>query len=406
MLRPFVVPLAVALLLPLSAALVYRVLPASGRSVLAAPPNDSREGLHRGGRTRLAPLPQVSGGQIADPPPPLPAVTVSIPPTPRPAPALPVVALLVPVQATLTGGRNAHPGPARPVQPGSIQSNSSTVQRRPVQPDALNPGAPPALSSLVPLNEGVPVTMTRLVVGRVQVALLRGGLPVSRHVLWRSSVVQFIKASGAVAGVNGTFFKDAAIASNDSNMMGPLLTADGTFLRESDAYLLGRISGRPLVAWSNSQFLVTAFRPASMNRKAQVQALLPGVTDAFVAGAWLVRGGHAISAADMRRYASSDAQEVRPRVFFGVTKDGLGIAGATITPVSSAGLARIAEQVGAQEAVLMDSGYSTSLIYGSQVLAVGHASRKVPSRPVPHAIVFFNPTSVQAQGKPVPGSRQ
>ncbi|ULH16488.1 phosphodiester glycosidase family protein [Deinococcus sp. KNUC1210] len=399
MLRPFVVPFAVALLLPLAAALVYHALPAGG-SVLAAPPNDSREGIHREGRLRLPPLPEVWGGQIAYPPPQL-TVTVEIPPPPRPAPVLPLVTVLVPqTPASVQNAHSGSSGSAQGAQPGTVRI--ANVHADPVQLGATS-AALPGLSALTPLNEGVPVAMTRLQVGRVQVALLRGGLPVSRHVLWRSSVVQFIKASGAVAGVNGTFFKDAAIASNDSNMMGPLLTADGTFLRESDAYLLGRITGRPLVAWSNRQFLVTAFRPATMNSKAQVQALLPGVTDAFVAGAWLVRGGHAISAADMKRYASSDAQEVRPRVFFGVTKDGLGIAGATITPVSSAGLARIAEQVGAQEAVLMDSGYSTSLIYGAQVLAVGHASRKVPSRPVPHAIVFFNPTSVQAQGKPVPG---
>ena len=33
----------------------------------------------------------------------------------------------------------------------------------------------------------------------------------------------------------------------------------------------------------------TPFVPGQMNHKAQVRALLPGATDAFVAGAWLVR---------------------------------------------------------------------------------------------------------------------
>ena len=398
MLRPFVVPLAAALLLPLSAALVYRAVtlwPTGGGRVLTALPNDSREGLHRPGRSVLVPQAQVSGGQIAYPPPTLPVVTVSFPPPPRPVPTV-----QVPPQHVQPVSVARRPAPGVTLQPNVRHSSTN----QPITVDAgRGADGVPVLSSVLPLNEGVPVTMTRLMVGRVQVALLTGGLPVSRHVLWRSSVVQFIKASGAAAGVNGTFFKDAAIASNDSNMMGPLLTADGTFLRESDAYLLSRIAGRPLVAWSHDQFLVTAFHPGTMNSRAQLRALLPGTTDAFVAGAWLVRGGQAISAEGMRRYASSDAQQVRPRVFFGITKDGLGIAGATITPVSSAQLAQIAQQVGAQEAVLMDSGYSTSLIYGAQVLAVGHSSRKVPSRPVPHAIVFFNPSSVQAQGKPVPG---
>lgn len=249
----------------------------------------------------------------------------------------------------------------------------------------------PAAPATLPLREDVPVQLSQVQMGRVQVALLKGGQPVSRHVLWRSSVGQFIREAGAVAGVNGTFFKDAAIASNDSNMLGPMLTQGGHFLSETDPVQLKKIGGRPLVAWSHDRFLVTDFDPASMNRKAQVEALLPGMTDAFLAGGWLVHGGQALSTEAMMRHAPKDAQEVRPRVFFGVTSTGLVIAGATTTPVSSARLAQVAQQAGAQEAVLMDSGYSTSLIYGSRVLAVGHRTRKVPSRPVPHAIVFMNP---------------
>jgi biofilm PGA synthesis lipoprotein PgaB len=247
------------------------------------------------------------------------------------------------------------------------------------------------------LREDVAVQLSQVQMGRVQVVLLRGGQPVSRHVLWRSSVGEFIHQAGAVAGVNGTFFKDAAIASNDSNMLGPMLTPDGHFLSETDPVQLKKIGGRPLVAWSHNQFLVTDFDPASMNHKAQVKALLPGMTDAFLAGGWLVRGGHALGTAAMMKHAPKDAQEVRPRVFFGVTSKGLVIAGATTTPVSSARLAQVAQLAGAQEAVLMDSGYSTSLIYGSRVLAVGHRTRKVPSRPVPHAIVFMNPVLAVAK---------
>ncbi len=258
----------------------------------------------------------------------------------------------------------------------------------PIPAVSLPPVSPLDVS---PFHQNVPVQLRQLSLGRSRVALLVGGLPVSRHVLWRSSVGQFVRSAGAVAGVNGTFFKDAAIASNDSNMLGPMLTAGGEFLSETDPAQLKKIGGRPLVAWSHDQFLVTAFDPGTMNRRAAVQAMLPGVTDAFLAGGWLVHGGQALSLEEMMVHAPKDAQEVRPRVFFGVTKGGLSIAGATITPVSSVRLAQIAQEAGAQEAVLMDSGYSTSLIYGSRVLAVGHKTRTVPSRPVPHAIVFMNP---------------
>ncbi len=287
---------------------------------------------------------------------------------------------------------SASPVPQNAAAPALTQPEVAFPAPRPPQVVVSVP--PPGTLTLhetFSLREDVPVQLSQLQVGRVQVVLLRGGQPVSRHVLWRSSVGEFIRKAGAVAGVNGTFFKDAAIASNDSNMLGPMLTPDGHFLSETDPVQLKKIGGRPLVAWSHDRFLVTDFDPSSMNHKAQVQALLPGMTDAFLAGGWLVHGGQALSTEAMMRHAPKDAQEVRPRVFFGVTSKGLVIAGATTTPVSSARLAQVAQQAGAQEAVLMDSGYSTSLIYGSRVLAVGHRTRKVPSRPVPHAIVFMNP---------------
>jgi|GEM_PF-2298238 len=308
---------------------------------------------------------------------------------------------LAPVHSPSTTATTG-PATAAPVASPVASSPASTgpiTEAPPSGPVALPAPRPPRPVVTVPLpppetfalNEGVAVRLTQRQMGRVQVMVLTGGQPVSRHVLWRSSVGEFVKAAGAAAGVNGTFFKDAAIASNDSNMLGPLLTPDGRFLSESDPTQLKKIVGRPLVAWSHTRFLVTDFDPRTMNRKAQVKALLPGMTDAFLAGGWLVHGGHALSPAAMMVHAPSDAQQVRPRVFFGVTKAGLVIAGATTTPVSSARLAKVAEAAGAQEAVLMDSGYSTSLIYGSRVLAVGHKSRKVASRPVPHAIVFMNP---------------
>ena len=291
---------------------------------------------------------------------------------PRSLPAPPVATLSFPRTTPLAGPAVlSYPAPALPVTAVSLPHVSPL--------------------DVVPFHQDVPVQLRQLSVGRSRVALLVGGLPVSRHVLWRSSVGQFVRAAGAAAGVNGTFFKDAAIASNDSNMLGPMLTAGGEFLSETDPAQLKKIAGRPLVAWSHNQFLVTAFDPGSMNHKSALQAMLPGMTDAFLAGGWLVHGGQALSLEEMMVHAPKDAQEVRPRVFFGVTKAGLSIAGATITPVSSARLAQIAQEAGAQEAVLMDSGYSTSLIYGSRVLAVGHKTRTVPSRPVPHAIVFMNP---------------
>jgi Phosphodiester glycosidase len=345
--RPPALLLAACLLLLGAAALLYQGL----QSTLAS---------------RHFPAPQTGPAEVLVPAQPPTSPETKSSPRPIPVPTQPVVRVQVPAQTVAPAA-----GPA------------ATSRSRLFVPQFA--------SSTLPLHQDVAVQMVQVQMGRTQVALLKGGLPVSRHVLWRSSVGEFVRLAGAVAGVNGTFFKDAAIASNDSNMLGPMLTPDGHFLSESDPTQLRKIGGRPLVAWSHTQFLVTAFDPGHMNHRAEVQALLPGVTDAFLAGAWLVHGGHALTLREMAVHAPKDAQEVRPRVFFGVTRDGLSIAGATVTPVSSERLAQIAEKAGAQEAVLMDSGYSTSLIYGSRVLAVGHRTRKVPSRPVPHAIVFMNP---------------
>jgi len=53
-------------------------------------------------------------------------------------------------------------------------------------------------------------------------------------------------------------------------------------------------------------------------------------------------------------------------------------------------LARAASSAGIEEAVLLDSGYSTSLVFGQQIVAVGRKRAKQPSRPVPHAIVLLD----------------
>ena len=52
------------------------------------------------------------------------------------------------------------------------------------------------------------------------------------------------------------------------------------------------------------------------------------------------------------------------------------------------------QALGVHEAVLLDSGFSTSLVYGNKILVTGHTSPGIPSRPVPHALVLF--------GKPAP----
>ncbi|MFX8797768.1 phosphodiester glycosidase family protein, partial [Acinetobacter baumannii] len=75
----------------------------------------------------------------------------------------------------------------------------------------------------------------------------------------------------------------------------------------------------------------------------------------------------------------------RRRAFFGVAADGTIVLGASLGSVGSDRLADAAAAAGVQEAVMMDSGFSTSLVYGDKVIASGHSTPTEPSRPVPHA---------------------
>ena len=64
------------------------------------------------------------------------------------------------------------------------------------------------------------------------------------------------------------------------------------------------------------------------------------------------------------------------------------MAGGSLEVVSTPRLAEAAAAAGVREAVLLDSGFSTSLIYNGKIIVTGHTARNLPSRPVPHAVVF------------------
>lgn len=64
--------------------------------------------------------------------------------------------------------------------------------------------------------------------------------------------------------------------------------------------------------------------------------------------------------------------------------------------VSSERFAQALATAGLQEAVLLDSGFSTSLVFDGKIKVSGHSRADHPSRPVPHAIVISgtkDPTS-------------
>jgi len=134
---------------------------------------------------------------------------------------------------------------------------------------------------------------------------------------------------------------------------------------------------------------VYPYDPATMDTEPGLRGLLPGLTDAFLGGVWLVHNGK-VPTNDLRdTYHVNDANDPRRRAFFFVDSNGDPGVGATAWVATSPQLASALAAAGVQEAVLLDSGFSTSLVCGADTLVTGHTAPGIPSRPVPHAVVLF-----------------
>jgi peptidoglycan/xylan/chitin deacetylase (PgdA/CDA1 family) len=248
-------------------------------------------------------------------------------------------------------------------------------------------GAPAAVVD-IPLK-AAPVTLEIKEYAGVKLGLVRGGTPTTRRAAERQSVGFFVRDVQGVAGINGTFFADARLAGISNILIGPSQTGQETeMVPESDAYRLTVIRDRPLVFWGPSRFAICPFQPGFMNSADAMKAFMPDYTDAFVAGAWIVHNGAARSDDDMKHYSAGDFADPRKRAFYGITADGQVVLGATVDVVPTEKMAEAAAAAGVQEAVLLDSGFSTSLVYDNKIIVTGHTAEDIPSRPVPHAIVL------------------
>ena len=238
-------------------------------------------------------------------------------------------------------------------------------------------------------NPQSPVLVIRSRKAGVPFVLIAGGTVQTRRAALRCGVDKFVRDAGAQAGLNGTFFADASLRGTDHLLIGPTLCgneAQAVFNRNDNAPAL---TGRPLVLLSPQRTRILPYNPAVMASQFALAARLPGLSDAFLGGVWLVHNG---VAADLTRQAAfhvHDAQDQRRRAFFCLLPDGRPALGATTYVTPSAKLAQALQLEGVREAVLLDSGFSTSLVYGKEILVTGHTSPGLPSRPVPHALVLF-----------------
>jgi biofilm PGA synthesis lipoprotein PgaB len=256
--------------------------------------------------------------------------------------------------------------------------------------------------------KGGPVAFKEQSVKGRMLELISGGAPESLTSLTRESVLDFMHRSQAVAGINGTFFDMAAIESTDNKLVGPCLTSDSdTLLLDNEPFRWPKIRNRPLVMWGPTEVAIVPYSPPLMNNEQLYKDLMPDVANVFLAGAWLVHDGNPRSREELSICSSQDVEDPRRRAAFGFLKDGTPVAAASKDSIPSSMFAEMLVAAGVQEAVLLDSGFSTSLVYGEKVMASGHSTTTTPSRPVPHAIVFkgdLDPASQAAAASAVPAT--
>ena len=258
------------------------------------------------------------------------------------------------------------------------------------------------------LKDG-PVTFKEGEFEGIKLTMVTGGKPLTIVSETREGVVDFIKRTpGAVAGINGTFFAMAAIKATDNRLVGPCKTPNQPdVIPDIEPLRIEKIRDRPVIMWSEKTMAIFPFHPQRSNDDAAFKAFMPEVSDVFLGGVWLVHEGVAKSADELKTFGAKDIEDPRRRAFVGITMDGQIVLGASKSSIKSSQVAIAAAAAGVREAVLLDSGFSTSLVYNNKILASGHSTPTMPSRPVPHAILIkgeLDPESVTLAAAAIPAT--
>jgi hypothetical protein len=233
-----------------------------------------------------------------------------------------------------------------------------------------------------------PVQKTQPTIDNIPLILISGGKPITIHADSRYQVPEILAKSGtnAIAAVDGTFFSLKYLTSN--TMIGPVFSQVNNQFVPGNNSENKKLTNRPLVLISPRAVKYMPFDPDKHNTLAGIQAEMPDVTDAFVAGAFLVINGQPSDPNSFKSLYGSDVG--RHRAFWGIDKAGNPTIGVSTKPVDSTNLGIILTKAGFQDAVMLDSGASTSLAYQGKSL-VGY----VP-RPVPHVVALIPTGGVKA----------
>jgi peptidoglycan/xylan/chitin deacetylase (PgdA/CDA1 family) len=225
-----------------------------------------------------------------------------------------------------------------------------------------------------------PVQRTETIVDNAPLILISGGRPITIHANSRYQVEEIVAGTEAVAAVDGGFFSMEFLNSNV--MIGPVLSQSGEFI-PGNASENPRLIGRPLVLIGSQAVKFIAFDPFKHNALEGIQADMPNVTDAFVAAAWLVKDSQPQTPITFGSLFDFDA--ARHRAFWGINQAGQPTIGVSTEPIDSVSLGAALAKAGFQDAIMLDSGASTSLTYKGESL-VGYTPR-----PVPHVVALVPP---------------
>lgn len=215
----------------------------------------------------------------------------------------------------------------------------------------------------------------------VGLILITGGRPETIHADTRYQLPEMLEGTDVVAAVDGAFF---SLKYLDSNVLiGPALSRQGTSFAPGNPSENPLLNGRPLVLIARDRVDFIPFDADLHNTVEGIKAEMPDVTDAFVGAAWLVKDSQPRKPEEFGDLFDFDA--ARHRAFWGINQAGQPVIGVSKDLVGSVELGEMLASLGFREAVMLDSGGSTSLAYEGESL-VGYLPR-----PVPHAVVLYAP---------------